>query len=1124
MVPMVLIPLHTRSRHSLGFGTASVEELAARAASLGLHSLAVTDIETMAGQIRFHDACAAAGIKPITGVELRSGYSRHSAGTTPGRLILLARDEIGYANLCRIVSRRRTRLRAESDDDPVATIGADASKAGASGADAAGVEATEPEGAVQGAPAPAVDGLFLLTDDITVLDRLLRMDTIDRESVRLLLVRPSPHKVEEAVRRAAQETSVPLVADLDLVTLDREDRALHTLLIAIRHGITTAEVRGAGLDSAAAATFDGEALARFDDVPRAVAETGRIADACTLDLGTARKIPPRLPELTARGGGDAASSRAAFELRSRCRAALARYEAQRAAYDYDTRLDRELATIERLGFADYFLAVAEIVRGARKLGVATAGRGSAAGSLVAFLLGITQIDPVEADLLFERFLHERREAPPDIDLDVASVGRDAVNAWVVRRFGRERVAGVATYASYRARSAVRTGLAALGMTASKVDLIARRLDVGEASGDEEAALVTRFLLGSTSGVAREAAAVIGKLVGIPSHISVHPGGIVIGDWPLERLVPLERASSGTIVTQFEHRAVERAGFLKIDLLGNHFLSEMQETLAPLATRGRDREEERADGRAAGRVRGRVAGREEGRAASLADFPVNDEPTWQTVNSADTIGCFQVESPAVRSVLRRLPMKEFSDLVAALAVVRPGAAAGAAKERYVRRARGEERFEPLEILGARGGDGDAGLQDRYPQLRARLARSRGVLLYDEDIIRLLSAVGAMSLSSADALRTAIVEAGEEPEELARLGAGFVTKAVAAGASRRVAVRAWEAASRFAAYSFAEAHAASYAVLAWQAAWLRTHSPLEFGCALLNHHRGLYPLRTIAAAVERWGVTLLPPSVNSSQLPTTAERGSDRSLEAGSATASQSDSASAARVGLVAIKGLSKRTARDIIAGRPFGDLGELIDSARPARRELRALLLSGACDSLPPLSPGGYPLIHEVVLEGVEGEASPSDLARAVEQAQRQPREGRAGEEFGRYQRLVRVRNEIRFLDMHLSDHPMSLMRAEAERLGCLPVSELGSRLGTSLRFAGLLAAARRLPTAQGELRFLTFEDETGLVEGVLFPDANVRLGERLTTPGPYLVQGLMRETDGDLNLVVTELMPFHERE
>lgn len=1031
---MAVVPLVARSRHSLGFGTASVTDLARRAAELGVRALGLTDIETMAGQVRFHDACAREGVRPVTGVELRAGYGRSSVGGREMRLVLLARDETGYASLCRILSRRRIAAGARPAPDPLSSLDAGS------------------------------EGLFLLADDASVLTRLLERDDVDDADVRGLLVRPAPPDADRELREAAAGAGVPLVADLDLAVLDRADRPLHALLLAVREGTRVDEVRAATTAAGGAGAFEAASAEPFRDAPQAVEEAHRIAVACRLDLLEVRRIPPRLPGTEAGG--------AVAELRARCLDSLAsgRSRGRFRGRPYDERLAEELATIERLGFADYLLAVGEIVRGARDLGIGTAGRGSAAGSLAAHLLGVTQIDPVETDLLFERFLHDAREAPPDIDLDVSSSSRDALNAWIVRRFGRERVAGVASYGTFRARSAVRSGLTALGVAPRHVEEALRRLEGPDASGEEEAAHVEGTLGADPHPAVRAAAGLVSRMVGLPSHLSAHPGGVIIGDGPLEERTPLDRAPGG-IVTQYDGRSVERAGFLKIDLLGSHFLAEAQVALpgAPLPhpTEG-------------------------GGGADAA---------WRTLNAADTVGLFQVESPAMRSVLRRLPLTHFPDLVAALAVVRPGAAAGAQKERFVRRARGEEPWEPLEILG----EGATG--PRYAPLRERLARTYGVLLYDEDIIRLLSTVGGMGPGEADAMRSAIIAAGEAPAALARLQDAFVAAAVASGVPRAVAERAWSAAARFAAYSFAEAHAASYAVQAWQAAWLRNHRPTEFGAALLDHHRGLYPLRTTAAAVARWGVRLLPPDVQVSDLASAPEAGVRGTI----------------RVGLAAIKGLTKRTAADLLEGRPFGELGDLIERARPSKGELRSLLLSGACDGLPPLSPDRYPFVHEAVLAGLVGDAAPDSLGEAIARADRPAGTDAEGERVRAYRRLVRVRNEIRTLDMHVSDHPIHLLRPEADRLGCVPTSALGERLGRRVRLAALLAATRRVETSRGPLRFVTFEDEEGLFEGVLLPPANERLGVRITTPGPYLAEGVVRDGGGDPSLEVVDLTPFHER-
>jgi len=1028
---MSLIPLHTRSHYSPGAGTATVEELAVRAAAAGMPAIGLTDVETLAGQIRFHDACAEAHVRAITGVELRSGFGPGSTGHHEGRLVLLARDEAGYASLCRIVSRRRTAFPGRTTCDPVASL-----EAGSS-------------------------GLYVLTDDAQVMTRLLRAETVARENLRLLLVRPRPARRQQLVIDASRDTGVPLVADVEVEMLDPEDRPVHHLVGAIRKRRTVSQVYRGETAEQAHGSLGLASGDLFADLPHAVREARSIAEACTLDLLRPRIVPPRLP------GVDAAE--VVPLLRSMCNRALTEGRERGSFHGpaYDMRLEHELGTITRLGFSEYFLAVAEIVRGAASLGIATAGRGSAAGSLVAHLLGITGIDPVAADLLFERFLHDRREGPPDIDLDVASVRRDVLNAWVMRRFGRDRVAGIATYATHRARSAVREGLRAIGIARRTIDLVVRRIDPGEASGEDEAVLVEKVLAESSIPAIRDAAPLIRRLVGVPAHLSAHPGGIIIGDGPLEDLVPLERSPKGTIVTQYDLRAVERAGFLKIDLLGNHFLSELQETFSRLPPD--------------------------------TAIPTDDDDTWKTLDRGDTLGCFQVESPAVRSVLRRLPVRRFPDLVAALAVVRPGAAANASKERFIRRARGEEPFDALEILG--------GIEDGLLEsLRDRLERTFGVLLYDEDIIRLLATVGGMDYASADSVRSAIVAAGDRPGALAKLGKTFEETARSSGAEPGVAERAWASAVAFASYSFAEAHAASHARLAWQAAWLRTHVPVHFACALLNHHRGLYPLRTTAAEIVRWGVRLARPSVNRSDLPSTVE----------------SATSGVVRVGLAAIKGLTRRTAARIHGGRPFRDLTSLLSRARPSRAELVALLLSGACDELTPLSEAGYPFVHEAMLEGLRGRLKPEALRQVVDRFTG-PAPGRDIEALRQYRALVRVRNEIEYMDMHLSGHPMALLRGEADRLGCIRSGALEGLQGRYVRFAGLLSATRRVATREGEMRFLTLEDEDGLIEAVLFPGANVHLGSRLTTPGPYLVGGSVRETDGDLHLVLAELLPFHER-
>jgi DNA-directed DNA polymerase III PolC len=873
---------------------------------------------------------------------------------------------------------------------------------------------------------------------------------------------------------------VRLVADPDAVVLDEGDRELHLLLAAIRRRETVDRVRRARGADAARTLPDRAELARlYADVPQALAETRRIAEACELDLRDADPVFPT-PDLPAGGTADdalrAVAARGLEEARARGRCGGAAY---------DDRLEHELGVIARTGFAAYFLLVGEVLGLARERGIRVAGRGSAAGSLVAHLLGLGDVDPVAHGLLFERLLHERRRDLPDVDLDVDSRRRDELIAAVSRRFGAERTAMVSAHGTFGRRSAWREGLKALGMAPRDVDRLARRIPPDDEPGFANPELPARW---------RHAGALLGRLVGKPHYFSVHPGGVVIGEGPLADHVPLERAAKGVVATQYDLRSLAHAGLVKIDLLGNHFLAELDETLArSRASRARVPPPAHGDG---GRTLDRCEPPGGRLTPSLPDpIPSNDPAALAAIDRADTVGCFQLESPAVRSLLARLPIRDPDDVTAALALVRPGAAAGEAKESFVRRAHGEE-----DERGA-----------QHPVVAALLSGTHGLLLYEEDLIRILRATGGLSLAEADELRSAVVEERDDPPRLAALEARFLGAARAHGLDLEAARSAWAAAVRFASYSFSKAHAASYAVLGCQAAWLRTHAPVEFGCAVLNHHGGLYPLRTIAAAVSRWGVTILPPAVNAS---------------AAACVVAELDRRRAVRVGLAKVKRVSAPTLRRLLASRgadgAFRDVADLLARVRPSAAEAEALILCGACDELPPLSPGVYPFAHEALVAAIRTGA-PAGTSSATPPALQPPREDADPARLALYRALVRIRNELRFLEMHVSHHPMAVLRRDAARHGCLPLADAAARPGASVRVAGLLAAARRVASRSGPMQFLTLEDETGTLEAVLFPPAWTRDGAAITTPGPFLVEGRVEDDHGAVQLVATALRPFHER-
>ncbi|HJV65959.1 MAG TPA: PHP domain-containing protein, partial [Geomonas sp.] len=545
----MFVPLHVKSDYSLGYGTASLDELVERAAALGYRSLALTDLENLYGQVRFHYLCRQHGIQPITGVELRPGFDgRRCPGTRAGRLVLLAADQTGYRNLCRIVSRRRGGMPgsgAAGFSDPVAVAELHS------------------------------EGLFALSDDPAVVDRLLYGGLFTTERLGLLVVRPEaaiPGQGDGERFSRVQGKGVRVIADLDPVFLQQSDRALHVLQLAVAQGRLMEEVaRGVeaeGKDRWFRPPAEAEAL--FTDLPEALAAAAEIAASCRFELGEA--------EGTAHAFDPEAGARDTMQLRDRCRKALAGVQlpGKEDGRRYEVRLEEELAVFDELHFSGFMLMVADILTHCRGKGIPVAVRGSAVSSLVLHLLGGSPVDPLVHGLLFERFLHRGKSAWPDVDIDLPWDRRDEVIGWVYERFGADRVAMIAAYHTFRHRSALRDGLKAWGAPDALIESMSRAipaddleveavdfLDLARGAGGTDLLQTAAPESGGNgtgkAGGARKAKGVapelekaltlIRRLVGRPRHVAVHPGGIVI-DWrPLDQVLPLELAPKGVVITQ-----------------------------------------------------------------------------------------------------------------------------------------------------------------------------------------------------------------------------------------------------------------------------------------------------------------------------------------------------------------------------------------------------------------------------------------------------------------------------------------------------------------------------------------------------------------------------------------------
>ena len=987
--------LHCKSVYSLGDGTASVPELVERAARLGYRALALTDVESLAGQIELHCAAKAHGLHAITGVELRGGFSLSQPGSLQGRLTLLARDLRGYESLCRIITTRRC-ASFESTPDPLRCLDAFPS------------------------------GLFYLSDDPEVVRRLLS-GGVSASDIRLLRDAPAPDG----------GAPVAAVADPDVVMLDATDRELRGLLGAIR--AQRAFDRDADRPEGRALPVVEELRARFAARPELLSETLRLASECSLDL-----TQPAQPLPT----GDHFDADSAFEaLTTRCREELqTRYGRDAVRIE---RLARELSAVATAGVAAYFLAVAEIATAARERGIAYAARGSAPGSLVCYLLGITSIEPVAHGLFFERFLHPQTHRMPPLDLDVAANRRDELLEWIFRRFGESRVARVGAYQTFGRRAAFRDGLRALGMERAAIDRFIQAIPGVDPENVDPENDVAPLPLDLLPAGLHPAIPLIERLVGMPRNIGVRPGGVVITEARVDAHAPLEKAPGGVPVTQYDMAALSQMGLIKLDLVGSVALAAHSETM-------------------------RLIGRE-------VQMPDGDPATVATLRDGNTLGCFQVETPAMRSMLKRLPVRGTVDLQAALALMRPGAASGDAKEQFLRRANGETSRQPP-----------------HPRLAARLQETHGMLLFDEDLMAAISALTGWTLAMADTARVVLVESGPQRPALLSLKRRFLVAASHAGVARGDGERVWQLLERFAGTSPSKAHAASCARLAWEAAYLKTHYPLEFACGVLNNYDGHYPLRAIASEIIRCGVSLRPPHVNFSAAVHCME-------------------GDTIRLGLCALKYLSARHREWLLKERPFADLRDLVSRVPLSCAELESLILSGACDDLAPLAREAYPFPQEELLTRWKRAPGVAGLDGFVARNAR-------GQFAETYRSLARIRNELRFLGMHVTDHPMRVLRQEAEQAGCITTREAIDKAGQTVRLAGVAIASRKQLDRHGRpIQFLTLEDEEGLLDAVGPADALGSLGEPQLSAGPLAVRGRVEGERGVLQLRIAEAEPFLAR-
>jgi len=1033
------IHLHTHSYYSFLEGLASPGELAQAASDLGMPALALTDFRTLTGAVEFYDACETLGVNPILGLEL----AVEAPGEPPfvsskphsGNLVFLAMDGNGWRSLCRLSS-----LCCSGDNG--------------------GAGALSLEELIQEAR-----GLICLTGGL----RGLLAGLVQRHQLqfafawleRLGEIFPAGLYVElqnhtsadinlcHELASLASQLNLPIVATHNVHYLVSEQAGLQRLATAIRLGQTLEQVPlGAFAQSEAYFIKQSEMKARFAEYPQALAATYEIAERCKMQLPLGKPLFPNAivsaPQTDLEVLGQKARA-GALHLYGDISPAI------------QERLDHELSVIGDHGYASIFLVMEEILTYARQRGIPTASRGSASSSLVAHCLGITSPDPLRLNLYFERFLNPARTTPPDIDVDLCSRRRDEVIDFVYRRFGQDHVAMVCTINRFRRRSALRETAKAYGLSAKQISALAERLPPrwhGPLRKRNEgvspyAELEARYTSPTHQSIFRGAA----DLIGHPHHLSIHPGGVVISPQPITDIAPTQLAAKGLVITQFDLESIERLGLIKIDLLGIRGLSVLGD-VAEHALSEQDKRLEETNQESKSSVnRGREL-------EFLEAIPDEDPATSETIHQAHTIGCFQIESPGMRATLREVQANNIDDILVALALYRPGPLTGGLKDAFVRRHIGQE--EPSQL---------------HPALTPLLSDTYGVILYQEQVLRIAHELAGLSLADADLLRRAMshFDPGEQMQTLKEKFVIGVQKRhqIPESTSERI----WELMAAFAGYGFPKAHAASYAQVAWRAAWCKTHHPAIFMAAVLANWGGYYSQRIYLSEARRMGLEIRPPHMNYA-----LRQFSVRYLQGKPVLF----------MGLDQVRDLTRRTQARILRERPFHSLADFLARVDPRPVEAENLIRCGALTGF-----GAIPSLLQYVQTGTWRGGQLSLFQQVVE----------ADEDWDQKEKILAQES---VLGVSVDAHPLELVADQIAASGALSTLEAAASLNQHLRVAGMRQTWRRRADARGEyVYFMTLEDLEGTLDVVITAQIYRQYRSALTVPGPYLVEGVIELRQGE---------------
>jgi len=1042
----VFTPLHVRSWFSFRAGGSSPAALAARAAALGYEALALTDRHGVYGAVRHQRACEAYDLRPLFGAELdlkfhngerAAGTEVEAAAPDRGALVFLARDTHGYAALCRLATRAHRRSRTAphlclSDLEDMASDLQAHLYVLTGGVDG-------PLYRLLDAPWPA-RARRLLQDLHALLDGALYVELTHH-------LRPGDNARLRRLQRLAAAEEVPTVATGDVRYADRAGHARYDVLTCVAEGCTVFERHSARPCNAEARLKTEAELRKLIGDAGPFERAAALAATCHVDLLPDAVTPPP-SRLVPEGETPEAT------LQRLCRAALPKHYPPKARREAQAVLKRELGVIAALEIADFFLVVREVVAEANRRGIRCAGRGSAANSIVAYLLGITGVDPLAHNLLFERFLHRGRKGTPDIDLDFDAARRDEMIQWIEARFGADHTAMTATLITYRLRSALRDTAKALGWPLETVDRLTARVPRRSAAGAGQYREDIEAVLGTSPLVDTLIEATEG-LEGCPRHLGLHSGGMVLSRTPLARLSPVQRSAGGVRQVQFDKHDVERLGLVKLDVLGLRMLATISEAEDLAWAHGEMPED-------------------------LDALPLDDIPTFNLIRAGKTVGVFQIESQGQLHLLAKHQPECFGDLITEIALFRPGPLQGGMVGPYVERRQGKAR-----------------VQYDHPSLRPILQDTYGVILFQEQVLQVAHVFAGMSLEAADAFRR-LMSKFRDPGKMEAMRAEFVAGAQAKGVAAKVAHRVFDQVAGFVGYGFCRSHAAAFAKTVYQSAYLKTHYPAAFMAALMQHRPGMYRQATLEEEARRMGVATLMPCIHRSEIRFSLEAQPLR--PAGNHKNGYQEECYAIRKPLTAIRQVSKDLARTILwarARRPFRSIEDLFERVPMTRGALEALARSSALDVLAGDSRRALWKVG-VLLRSREARpraaAEPTLFAGTADGT---PRLSAA--DLPNLPPLPAAERLVWDLETHEAPrrHTMTLVRRRLAQLEVRPIATC-YRLGryvrlreeASLTVAGIVILRQRPCSANG-VTFVTLEDETGFIQCVVYPPVYTRFKEEL---------------------------------